>query len=284
MKQPLSASHFKARTRETVSAIPSAVKLSALLAEACRRTFVHFVAISWRVTPDRIEESGTGPADSSVRSIRFESASGSLTTDIALDRPLISALLEAFMGGSGMESPFDLGERPLSAIENGLLDLVCERLASEVAQTMSSHFGRPFSHFRDREARNPNPADNERASFRLLVNVFGHSGEVLMSMDNSELIHQIRSSDPVGENAEEDAACNRLQRQVGRSDVELTVTLGPETLSVEDITTLLPGRMITLSSTVSTPVTLWSGGIAAFEGSLARSGDRLAVTIAAAIV
>ena len=53
---------------------------------------------------------------------------------------------------------------------------------------------------------------------------------------------------------------------------------------MEDITTLLPGRMIKLSSTVSTPVTLWSGGIAAFEGSLARSGDRLAVTIAAAIV
>lgn len=283
MKHPLSASHFKARTRETVSTIPSAVKLSVLLAEACRRAFASFVSISWRVTPDRIEESDTVSADSSVRSIRFESASGSLTIDIVLDRPLISALLEAFMGGSGTEAPFDLGERPLSAIENGLLDLVCERLASEVAETMGSHFGRPFSHFREHEARNQSPAAKERTSFRLLVNVFGHSGEVLMSMESSALIHQIRSSDPAGGNAEDDVAHNRLQRQVGRSDVELTVTLGPETLSVEDITTLRPGRMITLSSTVSTPVTLWSGGIAAFEGSLARSGDRLAVTIAAAI-
>jgi hypothetical protein len=28
-------------------------------------------------------------------------------------------------------------------------------------------------------------------------------------------------------------------------------------------------------------VTLWSGGVAAFEGKLARSGDRLAVSITA---
>lgn len=283
MKHPLSVSHFKARNRESVSTLPSAVKLSVLLAEACRRSFGQFVATSWRVTPDRIEELGTVPPDSSVRAIRFESASGSLTMDVLLDRPLISALLEAFMGGSGTEASFDLGERPLSAIENGVLDLACQRLASEVAQTMSSHFGRPFSHFRDHEERNHSPAAKERASFRFLVNVFGHSGEVHMTMESSELIHQVRSSDLAGDTAEEDAARKRLQQQVGRSDVELTVTLGPETLSVEDIANLRPGRMITLSSTVSTPVTLWSGGVAAFQGSLARSGDRLAVTIATAI-
>jgi flagellar motor switch protein FliM len=95
------------------------------------------------------------------------------------------------------------------------------------------------------------------------------------------LTHQIKATASEENDAEEIATCHQLQRQVGKSGVEFTVTLGPETLSVEDITALVPGKLISLSSTVCSPVTLWSGGVAAFEGKLARSGDRLAVSITA---
>jgi flagellar motor switch protein FliM len=104
-----------------------------------------------------------------------------------------------------------------------------------------------------------------------------------MSMPLSELLIQLNRPDSSGDDRRDDSGREELQRQVGKSDVDLTVTLGTEILSVEDIVDLRPGRLIELTSTVSTPVVLWSGGVAAFEGRLARAGDRLAVSITASL-
>jgi flagellar motor switch protein FliM len=279
MTLPLSTSHFKARPQVPVSAIPSAVKLAALLAGSCNRALTRFAAVSWRVALDRIEETKILPTGVYSRGARFESASGSMTVHITLDRPLISALIETVMGGNGSEAPFEMGERPLSAIETGALDLACDTLADQMAQALSMHFGQPFTHFREDHAAASSSFAQELASFRFLVNVFGHSGEIRLCMARSELTHQIKATASEENDAKDSATCHQLQRQVGKSGVEFTVTLGPETLSVEDITVLRPGKLISLSSTVSSPVTLWSGGVAAFEGKLARSGDRLAVSI-----
>jgi flagellar motor switch protein FliM len=281
MSRPLSAAQFKAKPRVPVSAIPSAVKLASLLAESFNRALTRFSAASWRVALDRIEETNIRPSEAYSRATRFESASGSMTVHMTLDRPFISALIEAVMGGNGTEAPFEMGERPLSAIETGALGLACDSLVDRMAQALSMHFGQPFSHFLEDDGATPSPFAQELASFRFLVNVFGHSGEIRICMARSELTHQIKATASEENDAEEIATCHQLQRQVGKSGVEFTVTLGPETLSVEDITALVPGKLISLSSTVCSPVTLWSGGVAAFEGKLARSGDRLAVSITA---
>ena len=283
LTRPLSADHFQAKPRTPVSSIPSAVRLASLLGESCSKALTHLSAASWRVALDRIEETSFPPSDAYSRAVRFESANGSMTVDITLDRPLISSMIEAVMGGNGAEAPFDMGERPLSTIETGMLGLACDTLAGQMAQSLSTHFGRPFSHFREDEGVPASPLAQERASFRFVVNIFGHSGEIRMSMARSELIHQIKAVMPGDDDAQHMRASQQLQRHVGRSDVEFTVTLGTEMLSVEDIMVLIPGKLISLSSTVSTPVTLWSGGVAAFEGSLARSGNRLAVSITAAV-
>lgn len=281
MARPLSAVHFKSQPRVPVSAMAPAVKLASLMAESCCKGLSQFAVTSWRVALDRIEETGFPPADAYARTVRFESAGGSLTIHLTLDRPAISALIEAMMGGNGSEAPFDMGERPLSKIESGILDVVCGTLAVEMAQALGRQFGRPFSHFESDETLSPADA-LEQASFHFLVNVFGHSGEIRLSMARSELAQQIKAAVPEGEGLQDVAARQQMQRQIGRSDVGLTVTLGSETLLVEDITNLRPGKMIELSSTVMTPVTLWSGGVAAFEGRLARNGDRFAVTITSA--
>jgi flagellar motor switch protein FliM len=152
-------------------------------------------------------------------------------------------------------------------------------MAEEVAQVLSSHFGRAFSHFLDDQKSPPPPPGEERISFRFIINVFGYSGEARLSMPRSELLHQMASGAAQGESVRDVEARQQLQRQVGKSDIELMVTLGPEKLSVEDIADLRPGRMIELSSTASGLVTIWSGGVAAFQGNLARSRDRLAVSI-----
>jgi flagellar motor switch protein FliM len=257
------------------------VKLASFLADAFNRALTRFAAASWRVALDRIDETTFLPSDAYARATRFESASGSMTVHITLDRPFISALIEAVMGGNGSEAPFEMGERPLSAIETGALGLACDTLTDQMAQALSIHFGQPFSHFREDAPATSSPFAQELASFRFLVNVFGHSGEIRICMARSELTHQIKAAASEEIDAQDNASSHQLQRQVGKSGVAFTVTLGPETLSVEDITALMPGKLISLSSTVSSPVTLWSGGVAAFEGKLARSGDRLAVSITA---
>lgn len=279
MTRPLSVTHFKPQSRVPLSAVPSAVRLSSLLAESCGRSLSRLCAVSWRVALDRIEETSFPPSDAFTRRVRFESSVGSITADLVLDRSAISAIMEAMMGGTGIESPFDMGERPLSSIETATLEAACSSVAGEIAQALSHHFGRPFSHFHEEEPPDPAAAAQERVIFRLVVNVFGYSGELRIGMPRSELRHQIESVDAESEDLQDSEGHQQLQRQVGKSDVEFVVTLGPEILSVERIASLQLGQMVTLSSTVTTPVTLWSGGVAAFEGSLARSGDRLAVRI-----
>ena len=72
-----------------------------------------------------------------------------------------------------------------------------------------------------------------------------------------------------------------FQNEVGKSDMVLTVMLGPETFSLEDVAGFRPGQLLELSSTVAGEVTVWSEGVASFRGRLARSGERLAVALSA---
>jgi flagellar motor switch protein FliM len=283
MTRLLSATHFKSPPRAPLSALPAALRLSSLLADSCNRSFTRLSSVSWRVAVDRIEETTAPFSDMFTRRVRLESTIGSLTIQIAMDRSLISAFMEAVTGGSGTEAPFDIGERPLSSIERATLGIACDALASDIGQSLSAHFARPFSYFHEDEPGDPPLTIQEMATFRLLVNVFGYSGELRLSMARNELTHQIEGASSGSEDVHAGVAHQELQRQVGRSDVEFIVTLGPQTLSVEHLTALRPGEMIALSSTVSTPVTLWSGGVAAFRGNLARSGDRLAVIITSAV-
>lgn len=282
MVNPLTATHFKPKQRVAVSAMPAAAKLGTLLAEACARALGRHAAVSWRAAADRIEETNLITPDAYANAMRFESASGSLTIQMTFDRPAVSAVMEAMLGGNGTEQPFDIGERPVSKIEGGILALVCGSLAEEVARAMGTQFARPFSHFEEEVKNSPATAGQDCVSFRMLVNVFGHSGEICMNMPGAELAQQIKAADSEGEGLLDEESRQEIRRQVGKSEVELQVTLGPETLFVEDVASLRPGKMITLSSTVSTPVTVWSGGVAAFEGKLARAGDRLAVSLTAA--
>ena len=283
MNRPLSAAHFKQQQRVPLAVMPRAVKLATLLAQSFTRTLTQLAPVSWKVSVERIEEASLLPAEAYVRPIRFESGTGSLPAAFAMDRPAIAGLIEALMGGGGVEPPFELGDRPISRIETAALDLFRSRLAEETARTFASEYARPFSHFLDEGTADESPTVVDRAIFRFTLNVFGHSGELRLSMPRRELLEQIKGPETVSDDSGTVMARQKLQQQVGRSDVQMTVSLAPEKLLVADVTSLRPGRMIELSSTATSPVTIWSSGVAAFEGRLMRAGDRLAVSITAAI-
>ncbi|MEI8178429.1 FliM/FliN family flagellar motor switch protein [Aestuariivirga sp.] len=215
------------------------------------------------------------------RLLRFESESGSLTASLIIDRQAISALLEGALGGTGTEPAFPMNDRPLSKIEKGVLRLAQEALANHIAMALGEALLRPFSLFEGVEAPDLD-AEEGFAQFRFVLNVFSYSGEIILLFARKELERQIKAAGE--ENALEEASNHKqmLQSEVGKSEVSLTVTLGSEMLALDAIVGMRPGKLIALRTTASAPVTVWSGGIAAYDATLGRSGNNFAITIISA--
>jgi len=236
----------------------------------------------WRVTLDGILVDVTMPSEPERGLLRFESQRGSLTALMLIDRDAISALLEAAMGGTGAEPAFEMHERPLSNIERRIMNLAQATIAEQLALALSETLGRTFSLFDGREA--PEMARGlQFAQFRYIVNIFTHSGEISLIFLQNELEEQIAQDnlDQGREVAVQERI--RLQEEVGRSEIKFAITLGQETLTVDDIAGMRPGTLINLTATASSPVIVWSGDVAAYEATLGRNGDKLAITIASAI-
>lgn len=282
MASALSINHFRPQTRVPVASMLAAKKTAVQIAEACGRALGRIGQAPWRVTLDRIEEGLSLPAESEITHVRLESELGSLTVYLWLDRQAISAMMEAALGGTGTEAAFTMAERPLSKIEQGVMRLALASLTQELIQSLSRELARPFSLFEsDGKAALPEDA-SQLVSFRYIVNLFDYGGEIRMAMSRSELLQQI-GSPMEAESLAAGAAKQQLQLEIGRSELILTVSLGPEILSVEEISGLAPGKLLELASTASMPVTVWSSGVAAYQGTLARAGDRLAVCLTHAL-
>lgn len=282
MASALSISHFRPQSRVPVASMLAAKKAAAQMAEACARALGRIGAAPWRVTPDRIEEGLPFATASEITHVRLESELGSLTAYLWMDRQTASAIMEAALGGTGTETAFAMPERALSKIEQGVMRLATASVTQELVQALSRELGRPFSLF-ESDGRDELPEDaSQLVSFRYIVNLFGYGGEIRISMARSELLQQI-GSPAEAEAMAAGAAKQQLQSEIGRSELILTVSLGPEILSVEELSTLTPGKLLELASTASMPVTVWSSGVAAYQGTLARAGDRLAVCLTGAL-
>ena len=278
MARPLETRHFKPQPRISLTSQPRFTKLASLMAETCGRVLSSLRSAPWQITADGIVDGAALP-DGEGTFLRFESERGSLTAHLMFDRGAVSALLEAALGGMGGEAAFNMNERPLSKIENGLLRLSYAMLAKEFAAAFSQQLDRAFSLFDGKDQPELPANSTELAQFRFVVNVFSYSGELRFTVPKSELERQFLSSPDEAADATVFAQRHMLQQQVGKSEITLTVTLGPEVLSVETLAGLEPGKLVALTAAALSPVTVWSGGIAAFHGKLARSGDKLAVEL-----
>ena len=213
--------------------------------------------------------------------LRFESDRGSLTSLLTMDRQAVSALLEAAMGGTGAEPAYAMIERPLSKIERGLLDMIHAAIGREIAAMLSGMMLRPFGLFEGDDAADLDSRAG-LATLRFVLNVFSYSGEILLAFARDELERQVVAAGEEQSQGVAQAQKQMLQREVGKSEVTLTVTLGEQLLTLEAIANLSPGKLIPLAATARAPVILWSGDVAACEAMLGRNGDRLAVTVTSA--
>lgn len=282
MARTLDASHFRPKPRTAITALPRITKLASGLADAVANGLNALRPAPWRIASEGISEEAPLPADGDVATVRFESEQGSLTALIIANREAISAMIEVAMGGTGIEPPFALSERPLSRIETRLLKLVQTTLARAIAGALGDCLMRPFSLFEGSDAPELDRA-MDLAQFRIVLNVFGYSGEIVLALAREELERQIILSGTGPADEQVTAQRDRLQNEVGKSEVTLLATLAPELLTLDAIASMQPGKFIPLRATAVTPVTIWSGGVAAYQATLGRNGDRFAVTISASL-
>lgn len=283
MAKALGIGHFRSPPRPSLHDLPGMNKLSARLAEACRAGLAAIGQGPWRVTAEGLS---TSPAEQPLGDqalLRLESALGSLTLQLALDRQAVSALLEAAMGGTGTEAVFEPGERPLSKIERGILALARGAIGAEIAVALGEHWEREFRLLEGSDFPELAAQDSRLAQFQFVVNLFSYGGDLRLTVAADELERQFTSAGPIQDADDAATKRERLQTEVGRSDLTLTVTLGPELLPLEAMSGWEAGRLVALTATAASPVTVWSGGVAIYEGQLARQGDRLAVTLTAAL-
>ncbi len=233
----------------------------------------------WSVVLDRIQDTEQKPDDTQGKHIRLESELASLSLHVCFDRQLISAITEAALGGTGTEPAYQLLERPISHIERGLLDAVVANLGAEIAAGLSAYFLRDFTVFHPRDEPDAREGISEFVQFRYVVNVFGYSGEFFLTLVSSDLERQFANDSSRDIPVSQDEPRQKLQAELNKSDVMLTVALEPEVFSLQDIANLREGQLLELRSTVTSSVTVWSGSVASFGGTLARQGDRLAVLI-----
>ena len=279
-RRPLSADMFTPKQAPLLASLPDLERLARKLAEAQSADLSSLSSAPWRVTLDRIvEQAGLAPEDQS-RWARAESAAGSITFHQGFDRPAISALCECAMGGTGTEAAFDFEDRPLSAIEKEIVQAVALKLASGIAEAFADQWRTPVSLFDGIIASDDPAATSSMLVMHFIANVFGYSGEIRIAMARAELTAQFDAAGgTVHDTSLPDRAKNALQQQIGKVDCLFTVMLGDESMLVEEITALLPGAHVRLAATTAASVVVSSGGTPVFTGSLARSGDRLAVRI-----
>ena len=251
------------------------------IGDACAKEFGRTSQAPWSVTLDHIEEQDAVTSDDEATPLCFTAETGCLTAYLWMERPVISAIMEAALGGMGTEAAFLMPERSMSKIEQGVIRLTLASMMQELALMLGREFAKPFTSCEAATKPAPTNSSGPLVFFRYVVNLFDYSGEMRISISRSELLEQLGS--PAEADILAAGAAKQLQVEIGKSELSLTVSLGPEVLSVEDIAALKPGKLLELASTASMPVTVWSSGVAAYQGTLARAGDRLAVCLTTAL-
>lgn len=277
----LGTSHFRKPQRPDIKVHPDVVRLSGRLGDALSNGLCAVQPAPWRITPDGIVEQDARLAETDGSTLRFESAKGSMTGQLGLDRSSVSALLEVALGGTGAEAAFEMADRPLSKIEQRVLQQTYARMATAIMEALSDLLDRPFELFEGGQAPELDWSSGV-VQFRFVANVFSFSGEITLAFARDDLDRQLAPAtlDPVDGTLPE--TMRKMQDEVGKSEVVLTIMLSDQSLPLDSLSGLRPGKLIDLKATATMPVTIWSSGVAAYEATLGRSGDHFAVTITSA--
>lgn len=279
--RPLTASLLRAAMDVSPSSTPSIGKSFDRLAQALAASLAGLSDVPVRVSVDNIEAAvePAGIADGVATFLK--SAKGNLAVIVNCDRTFVFALCELSFGGTGTEPAYDPQDRPQSKIEAQLRQFALNEFASRLPGELGDIFNTEFT---AAEAPSDEETQTDRAYIagKFLVNAFGYSGEVTLSLDRRQLMAladglRIRGAarGGAGQNPPEP----RISERVNQTDLILEVRLAPEKIAFGEIGALRPGQLIELSSTAATPVIVNCADVTLFSATLARSNDRIAIKL-----
>ncbi len=283
-RRPLTARDLGTEPRIPVSGLPHIVKFALRLSDTCCAALSGFGSASWKLSVDRIEDLTEAAGLSDAMLVTIAAPDKALTALAWLDQTAVSAIIDVAMGGTGMEEAFEFDGRPLSAIEREIISMARTKVADAIASALSAELG--AQHRVEKCEADVDTIGKGEAllAFRMVVNVFGYSGElrVVTAAEPLKASLAVLAEDS-GAAKQVDDFKNGIKREVGRATAEIAVALQPSMLTVEEIATLYPGKVLKLDTSVKADVSVSSDNVVLFKGALARSGDHLAVRILSAV-
>jgi|GEM_PF-7026848 len=263
--RPLTLDLFRALTATPAAYDPALLALFNAVAQAASNAALAFNVGDVKVHIEEIIEQ-KGWHDFSD-AFGFASPLGALTLGFSTDKGVAASLCELAFGGTGAESA-PLDDRPLSKIESRLVQSFLQRIADAVPSILPDIFGTAFS--TAEECGKP----EQVICARLLVNIFGESGEIRVSTGKAQvqaLLNTARPGTPDGKGA--------WPQAVQTAAVELQALLKDDMMPVERITMLKAGDILQLRAGPDDALAIVSGGVRLFSGMLVQEDGRPAVRI-----
>lgn len=280
--RPLTADLIRAAGKPRASANGELADFLAALADCLVAVFAEFTSAPVRVEPDGLSIASREVPVPESAGIKLDSGQGILTPVVTADRALVMALTEAAFGGSGTEPPYDGADRPYSKTERRLRDTMLSALAAKLPEALELCFNRPFRKAEEEE-RKPRAREVETLSFiagRLLVYVFGYSGELTVLLPEEEFAAVTASAMSTGTGQVVDVVGRGSYVQSLQSaEVEIAAMLPAELLPLADIAMLRKGQLLKLRANVNTPVTVMAGGTLLHHARMTQGSDHVTIEI-----
>lgn len=211
--------------------------------------------------------------------VQLTSPRGGLSASVIADRRFVMGLCEASFGGGGTEEPHDEAERPLSRTEARLAAVLLKDLAGQLPQLMTECFETPFSLAEiDGKRKPPQPAPVDVVEARILVHIFGYSGEVLLLLPEDGLA-ALASAAGAASSPDGTDHHTQYRQAVFTSDIQLDAMLPQDLMPLGAVVNLRKGQLLKLSATALTPVLLASDGVTLQRARLGAGGGRVHLEI-----
>ena len=281
---PVTAAHIRAAGKPQASSSNEIANLLAALAETVVAAFASFTAVPVRVELDGLTISSRQLPVADGLSVKLGSPRGPLTPVLLADRALVMALCEAAFGGSGTEPVFDGADRPYSSTERRLRDALLTGLAIRLPEVLELCLSVPFRAVEDEE-RKVAPRETVEVTFisgRLLVYVYGYSGELTLLLPEEQVTHLMAVAAAANIAVRIDPADRgRYDTALRSAEVELTVLLPAELKPLSDVAALRPGQLLKFTASAKTPLLLMAEGSVLHEVRITPDGGHMAIKIIA---
>lgn len=280
-RRPVTGSMIRAAGKAAPAARPELPLLLKAAAEALCKVLGSYAQAPFRCEADGLSITHREVPVAQAETLKLVSPRGVLTPLIVSDRRFLMGLCEAGFGGSGTEEPFDGDERPLSHTETRLLKAVMHDVAAALPAVLGDIFATAFRMLED-DGRSAPPAAGRELAFvtgRILVHVFGYTGEITLLLPEAEIAALFAAGDAMVASQTGAESQTRYQAAVLDAGVVLAAQLPQELMPLGAVSNLRRGQLLKFRADVRTPVRLSADGVTLFTARLGVAGDAMQLEI-----